>query len=59
LGSEFLHKLVREQGGAYGAGASLGMNGVFNIHSYRDPQTLGTYENYRKAIKEIADGNFE
>lgn len=54
-----MHKLVREQGGAYGAGASLGMNGVFNIHSYRDPQTLGTYENYRKAIKEIADGNFE
>ncbi len=46
LSSCFLHREIREKGGAYGSGCSTG-DGVMTMTSYRDPQlsrTLGTFE---------------
>ncbi|MEX2961536.1 insulinase family protein [Microbulbifer sp. TYP-18] len=39
LRNGFLHRTIREQGGAYGGGASHDSNiGVFRFYSYRDPR---------------------
>jgi presequence protease len=48
LGSKYLHPVVREQNGAYGGGATLTMDGIFNFYSYRDPNskvTLDVFDN--------------
>lgn len=48
LTSKYLLPVVREQNGAYGAGAKLDMNGSFNFYSYRDPrnkETLDVFDN--------------
>mgnify|MGYP001795840728 CR=1 FL=1 len=45
-----LHQLVREKGGAYGAGCTLGDNHVMSLWSYRDPNYLKTYVNYEQSI---------
>ena len=38
LTHKHLHHEIREKGGAYGGGASaLGLSGMFNFYSYRDP----------------------
>ena len=47
----YLHSEVREKGGAYGGGAKLSSDGVFTFYSYRDPNSLKTFE--------IFDGTFE
>lgn len=47
INGKFLHKQVREKGGAYGSSASQTPQGLFVFTSYRDPQiyqTLGTYQ---------------
>lgn len=47
LTSKYLLPVVREQGGAYGAGANINYNGVFSFFSYRDPfsrKTLDTFD---------------
>lgn len=33
--AKFLHTEIREKGGAYGAGARLGRDGMFTFYSYR------------------------
>jgi hypothetical protein len=46
LSSCFLHREIREKGGAYGSGCSVA-DGVLTMTSYRDPQlarTLSTFE---------------
>ncbi|KAF0852610.1 mitochondrial pitrilysin family M16 presequence metallopeptidase [Andalucia godoyi] len=41
LSSQYLHRLVREQGGAYGSSASFNvLNGSFGMSSFRDPNGL-------------------
>lgn len=48
LSSKYLHPLVREQNGAYGGGAMLTLDGLFNFYSYRDPNsrvTLDVFDN--------------
>lgn len=48
LSSKYLLPVVREQNGAYGAGAKLGLDGIFSFFSYRDPnstKTLSTFDN--------------
>lgn len=56
LRNGYLHRAVREQGGAYGAGAGQD-NGdaVFRFYSYRDPRVEGTLEDFGKAVEWLAD----
>lgn len=44
LSSKYLHPVVREQNGAYGGGAALTLDGVFNYYSYRDPNSRVTLD---------------
>lgn len=52
LTNEALHRAIREEGGAYGAGASYdATSGIFRMTSYRDPRLLGTYGDFENAIE--------
>lgn len=52
LRNGFLHTAIREQGGAYGGGASQDSStGVFKFYSYRDPRITGTFEDFDRAIE--------
>ncbi|XP_068621806.1 presequence protease, mitochondrial [Battus philenor] len=46
LTSKYLHPIVREQNGAYGGGALLSLDGIFNYYSYRDPNSRKTLDVY-------------
>ena len=51
LRNGFLHRAIREQGGAYGGGASHDGNiGAFRFFSYRDPRIQGTLEDFDQSI---------
>jgi presequence protease len=51
LTNEVLHRAIREEGGAYGAGASYdAMAGILRMISNRDPRLLGTYADFEAAI---------
>lgn len=55
-----LHPRIREQGGAYGGGAtSYGSYGYFSFHSYRDPHLKSTLDAFKESIKEVLAGNFD
>ncbi len=55
----YLHKLIREKGGAYGSGANYGViTGNFYFYTYRDPHIVQSLEAIQTAIAEIAKGNF-
>lgn len=55
----FLHKKIREEGGAYGTGATyMSMAGFFYFHSYRDPHIGETLAAFDLAIDRIAMGQF-
>jgi Zn-dependent M16 (insulinase) family peptidase len=50
LRDTFLHKELREKGGAYGGYAQASMGaGLFYFGSYRDPNIVRTYEVYDRA----------
>jgi Zn-dependent M16 (insulinase) family peptidase len=52
LSSAYLHREVREKGGAYGGGASAApVEGVFAMSSYRDPNVLKTIETFKNAAE--------
>jgi Zn-dependent M16 (insulinase) family peptidase len=52
LSSAYLHREVREKGGAYGGGASASpVEGVFAMSSYRDPNTIKTISTFADAAK--------
>ncbi len=52
LRNGFLHSRVREQGGAYGGGASFDADiGAFRFYSYRDPRFSETLEDFDRAIE--------
>jgi hypothetical protein len=56
----YLHKKIREEGGAYGTGASyLPILGFFYFHSYRDPNIATTLTSFDTAIEKIAVGKFD
>ena len=60
LRNEFLHRKVREQGGAYGGGAIYDpFAGSFKLFSYRDPRFLETFEDFEESFKWAAQGNFD
>lgn len=51
LKNGFLHTAIREQGGAYGGGASQdSASGAFKFYSYRDPRVEGTLEDFDKSL---------
>lgn len=55
----FLHKKIREQGGAYGSGASYNpMTGNYYFYGYRDPHIKATFQAFYDAIKNISKGQF-
>lgn len=56
LRNTFLHRAIREQGGAYGAGAGYGGDlGVFRFFSYRDPRIEGTFADFDAAVRALLD----
>jgi len=46
----YLHREIREKGGAYGGGASH-QSGMLAFYSYRDPNVLPTLDHYKNAIE--------
>lgn len=57
LQNNVLHTRIREQGGAYGGGASHdNSNGVFRFYSYRDPRLQETLDDFRASLDWLQDG---
>jgi len=55
----YLHREIREKGGAYGGFSSYNMeDGLFSFASYRDPQIAGTLEAFRGASAFIISGDY-
>ena len=53
---KYLHKYIREQGGAYGGGASYdALNGLFSFYSYRDPKPFESENKFVASTKFIMD----
>ncbi|HVS47920.1 MAG TPA: insulinase family protein [Candidatus Dormibacteraeota bacterium] len=60
LRDTFLHRELREKGGAYGAYAQAGIaSGTFYFGSYRDPNIIRTYDIYDQAVKWVTDQEIE
>ncbi|EAT35563.1 AAEL012278-PA [Aedes aegypti] len=55
LSSKYLLPVVREQNGAYGAGAKITTDGLFNFFSYRDPNSRGTLDVFDQAYQWTVD----
>ncbi|XP_021354129.1 presequence protease, mitochondrial-like isoform X2 [Mizuhopecten yessoensis] len=55
--AKFLHREIREKGGAYGSGAVCS-DGVFSLFSYRDPNSLKTLEVFDEAVKWLCRGDY-
>ena len=56
LRNTHLHRAIREQGGAYGAGAGYGADaGAFRFFSYRDPRISGTFADFEAAVRRVLD----
>jgi Zn-dependent M16 (insulinase) family peptidase len=52
LRNGYLHRAIREQGGAYGGGASQDSSiATFRFFSYRDPRIEGTLEDFDKSLQ--------
>lgn len=60
LRNGFLHRAIREQGGAYGGGASQDSSvAAFRFYSYRDPRLAGTLEDFDLAVAWMLDSRHE
>jgi len=60
LRDTFLHRELREKGGAYGGYAQAGVaNGTFYFGSYRDPNIVRTYDVFDQAIRWVTDREIE
>lgn len=54
----YLHRAIREQGGAYGAGAGYSADaGAFRFFSYRDPRLEDTLSDFRRSIEWLLKGD--
>ncbi|MCD4719669.1 MAG: insulinase family protein [Desulfobacula sp.] len=59
LRSLFLHREIREKGGAYGGFAIYNTEeGIFSFGSYRDPHIARTLDVYKKACDFIINGDY-
>jgi hypothetical protein len=56
LRNGYLHRVIREQGGAYGGGASQDSSiAAFRFYSYRDPRLVDTLDDFDKALAWLRD----
>jgi len=56
----YLHTAIREQGGAYGGGASQDTNvAAFKFYSYRDPRLSETLKDFDNAISWMLDNKHD
>lgn len=59
LKSMYIHREIREKGGAYGGYSSYNSeDGLFSYASYRDPHIVNTLRVYKEAPAFIREGNF-
>ncbi len=59
LKSMYIHKEIREKGGAYGGFTMYNReDGLFNFCSYRDPHVFSTLKVYEEAENFIKSGNY-
>ncbi len=57
LRNGYLHQAIREQGGAYGGGATHDSgNGLFRFYSYRDPLLNETFEAFKQSVDWLITG---
>ena len=55
LTNKYLHREIREKGGAYGGGATYGaLTGVFSYYSYRDPDAAKSLSTVQQAARWLA-----
>lgn len=54
----FLHREIREKGGAYGGGAKAVPGGAFTFYSYRDPHSTQTLATFDAAVEWVLSGGF-
>ena len=60
LDNLILHKAIREQGGAYGGGATYNESqATFSFYTYRDPHIWKSYQAFKKSLQTVAKGLFE
>jgi Zn-dependent M16 (insulinase) family peptidase len=60
LRNGYLHRVIREQGGAYGGGASHDSdNAAFRFYSYRDPRLEETLDDFDKSVAWLLDDKHE
>lgn len=55
MSQSFLHREIREKGGAYGGGAGQS-SGLFYFYSYRDPNTDKTINSFQGAVDWVLNG---
>jgi Zn-dependent M16 (insulinase) family peptidase len=57
LRDTFLHRELREKGGAYGGYAQAGIgSGTFYFGSFRDPNIIRTYDVFDQAVRWVTEG---
>ncbi len=60
LRANYLHREIREKGGAYGGLASYSLEGgIFSLLSYRDPHLVRTLKVYEDAVQWAIAGKFD
>ncbi len=60
LRNGYLHRAIREQGGAYGGGASHDSdNATFRFFSYRDPRLGETLDDFDRAVQWLVEEKHE
>lgn len=60
LRNGYLHRAIREQGGAYGGGASYDSESAsFRFYAYRDPRLTETLADFDRSIDWLLDGAHE
>lgn len=58
LRNGFLHRAIREQGGAYGGGAGYDPDsGAFRFYSYRDPRLEATLDDFDASIRWLLESD--
>ncbi len=53
-----LHTKIREEGGAYGCGATYFSSGSFYFYSYRDPVIASTLSTFRNSVEKVVSNKF-
>ncbi|MBU2955331.1 insulinase family protein [Marinobacter sp. F3R08] len=60
LRNGYLHRAIREKGGAYGGGAGQdSVNGTFRFFSYRDPRLEETLDDFDAALSWLQDNDHD